>query len=98
MVAGPPFIQSRMHERRRCGLVAASAAKAGSQPDRDPPSTPAVESFSQSRREMVGSVIGPPPDWGPQGDPVTLYAGREFAALHCIISPRGTPERRRIDS
>src|SRR4029079_7582916 len=50
-----------MHERRRGGLGAASPANAGSQPDIDPPSTPAAESFSQSRRENMGGVIGPSP-------------------------------------
>ncbi len=30
---GPPFIQSRMHDRRRCGWPAASAAMLSSQPD-----------------------------------------------------------------
>jgi hypothetical protein len=32
---GPPFIHSKMHDRRRCGWAAASAARVSSQPDRE---------------------------------------------------------------
>src|SRR5262245_2134071 len=54
---GPPFIHNRMQERRRCGLVAVSAASAGSQPDSEAPRTPAVLRRSQSRREIRGAVM-----------------------------------------
>src|SRR5205085_11250533 len=88
IVAGPPFIQRRMQERRRCGLAAASAANAGSQPDIDPPSTPAAESFSQSRREKVGWVIGPSPfEPGEAG-----IGSGATADMHCTTPPGGTPE------
>ena len=32
---GPPSIHNRMHDRLRCGFVAASAASFGSQPERE---------------------------------------------------------------
>src|SRR5712692_2830224 len=48
---GPPFIQSRMQERRRSGCLAVSAARLSSQPEREKLTTPAEESRSQSRRE-----------------------------------------------
>src|SRR5207237_10673387 len=51
---GPPFIHSRMHDRRRWALAAASAAKASSQPDIEEPSAPAVDTLSHSRRDRDG--------------------------------------------
>ena len=35
MVAGPPFIHSRMHDRLRSGLSAAARASGASQPETD---------------------------------------------------------------
>src|SRR5436190_7119169 len=79
-----------MHERRRWGFLAASAANAGSQPDIDPPSTPAAESFSQSRREKVGGVIGPSPFLSQAKRWVRSEA---TAAIHCTIRAGERPER-----
>src|SRR5258708_2509642 len=53
MVAGPPFIHSRMHERLRDGSPAAALASEPSQPDIEVPMTPADDSFSHSRRDRV---------------------------------------------
>ena len=47
---GPPFIQSRMHDRRRCGLGAASAASVFIQPAGELTATPAAASRSHCRR------------------------------------------------
>src|SRR5271156_6881636 len=47
---GPPFIQSRMHDRLRCGLDAASAASAFSHPAGAPPETPAAAQRSHCLR------------------------------------------------
>ena len=49
IVAGPPLIQSRMHERLRCGCLAASAANAGNQPAEAKPSP--AETRNMSRRD-----------------------------------------------
>src|SRR5438876_6800890 len=54
---GPPFIHSRIQERRRCGLAAASAANVSSQPDTEQPSAPAVDSRNHSRRVKDGSRV-----------------------------------------
>jgi hypothetical protein len=54
---GPPLIQSRMHERLRCGFWAASSANAFSQPDIEGPTAPAAVSLSQSRRERWGEWV-----------------------------------------
>src|SRR5437660_10871562 len=51
MVLGPPFIHSRMHERLRCGSLAAAAAKRSSQPDDEYAAKPAAASFRRPRRE-----------------------------------------------
>src|SRR3954464_10050228 len=48
---GPPFIHSKMQERRRCGLVAVSCAIASSQPDIEQPTTPAADNCKASRRD-----------------------------------------------
>src|SRR5207245_4666549 len=64
---GPPLIHSKMQERFRCGFLAASSARAPSQPDVEQPTTPAEVSFGHSRRECgarnaergVRNVIGP---------------------------------------
>src|SRR4051794_26285864 len=62
MLAGPPFIHRRMHERLRWAFAAASAAKAGNH-DADAPRTPAALRRTKSRREtgncdiLIPSVI-----------------------------------------
>ena len=48
---GPPLIHSRIQERLRWGWSAVSAARVSSQPDIEEPTTPAVDSRSQSRRD-----------------------------------------------
>src|SRR6185437_1175147 len=53
-----------MHDRRRAGSPAVWAASTSSQPDIDPPTTPADESPNHSRREigevhMLGLLVGP---------------------------------------
>ena len=51
---GPPFIHRRMHGvLALSGSLAVSAASASSQPDIEAPSTPAVASFIQSRRDNI---------------------------------------------
>src|SRR5437763_80678 len=69
---GPPFIHSRMHERRRWGFAAVSAARASSQPDVEQPSTPAVDSRSHSRRLKDGRR---------DIDGLRLVVQEEFAAV-----------------
>src|SRR5438876_3315562 len=64
---GPPFIHRRMHERRRCGLLAAAAARFSSQPDIEKLITPADDSVSHSRRERAGvRVMMNAPDLWPR--------------------------------
>ena len=58
MVAGPPAIHRRMHERLRCGFLAASAANAGIQPE--PAMPKPAETRNQSRRERELAIVGPP--------------------------------------
>src|SRR5947209_2838714 len=53
---GPPVIHRRMHERRRCGLAAVSAANASNQPEAEQPATPAAARRSQSRRDSSGRL------------------------------------------
>src|SRR5438445_13221437 len=51
---GPPFIHSRMHARLRSGCAAAALARFSIQPETDEATTPAADSFSQSRRDRRG--------------------------------------------
>src|SRR4051794_26544309 len=51
---GPPVIQSRMHERRRPGSPAASAARASIQPEVEVAATPAAARRSHWRRVNAG--------------------------------------------
>src|SRR5262252_6265610 len=51
---GPPSIHKRMPDRFRCGALAPPLARAFSQPDIEPPSTPAADRVSHSRRESRG--------------------------------------------
>ena len=48
---GPPVIQSRMHDLRRAGCPAASAASDSIQPEVEKPTTPAAASFRAWRRD-----------------------------------------------
>ncbi len=48
---GPPVIQSRMHDLRRDGCPAASAASDSIQPEVEKPTTPAAASFRAWRRD-----------------------------------------------
>jgi hypothetical protein len=52
---GPPDIQSRMHDFRRRGSVAAPAATFSSQPEAEPPRTPADARRNICRRVRRGS-------------------------------------------
>src|ERR1043166_2576804 len=54
---GPPLIHKRMHERLRCGLLAACSASPSSQPDVEEPTTPAAASFSHARRLRMEDIL-----------------------------------------
>src|SRR5262245_19623917 len=49
-----------MHARRRCGWLAASFARASSQPENEKPTTPADARVSISRRESCGAAMCEP--------------------------------------
>src|ERR1700733_8149597 len=52
---GPPDIQRRMHDLRRFGCLAVSAAKASIQPEAEAPKAPAAASRITCRRVSCGT-------------------------------------------
>src|SRR5438132_6747517 len=76
---GPPFIHRRMHERRRCGLLAAAAARFSSQPDMEKLTTPADVNVSHSRRDRVGMRVmldAPIGSWGHDANRAGVVSAR----------------------
>src|SRR5438445_5281669 len=68
-----------MHERRRCGLLAAAAARFSSEPDMEKLTTPADVNVSHSRRDRVGMRVmldAPIGSWGHDANRAGLVSAR----------------------